>query len=91
MTPHANNEVARATINAIRRSRGEKPMSLDALRAAGAIEYVPFPPRLVGKYQSYTQADMGALRKAGYKAAFLGVEEGVGRYVNARLVAKTAV
>jgi ADP-L-glycero-D-manno-heptose 6-epimerase len=85
------NEVARATINAIRRSRGEKPMSLDELRAAGAIEYVPFPPRLVGKYQSYTQADMGALRTAGYRTAFLGVEEGVGRYVNARLAAKTAV
>jgi ADP-L-glycero-D-manno-heptose 6-epimerase len=85
------NEVARATINAIRRSRGEKPMSLDELRAAGAIEYVPFPPRLVGKYQSFTQADMGALRTAGYRTAFLGVEEGVGRYVNARLAAKTAV
>jgi ADP-L-glycero-D-manno-heptose 6-epimerase len=85
------NEVARATINASRRSRGEKPMSLDELRAAGAIEYVPFPPRLAGKYQSYTQADMGALRTAGYRTAFLGVEEGVGRYVNARLAAKTAV
>jgi ADP-L-glycero-D-manno-heptose 6-epimerase len=85
------NEVARATLNAIRRSRGEKPMSLDELRAAGAIEYVPFPPQLVGKYQSYTQADMGALRKAGYKTAFLGVEEGVGRYVEARLAAKRAV
>ena len=85
------NEVARATINAIRRSRGEKPLSLDELRAAGAIEYVPFPPQLVGKYQSYTQADMGALRKAGYKTAFLSVEEGVGRYVDARLAAKSAV
>jgi ADP-L-glycero-D-manno-heptose 6-epimerase len=85
------NDVARATINAIRRSRGEKPLSLDELRAAGAIEYVPFPPQLVGKYQSYTQADMGALRKAGYKTAFLGVEEGVGRYVETRLAAKSAV
>jgi ADP-L-glycero-D-manno-heptose 6-epimerase len=52
---------------------------------------VPFPPQLVGKYQSYTQADMGALRKAGYKTAFLGVEEGVGRYVETRLAAKSAV
>jgi ADP-L-glycero-D-manno-heptose 6-epimerase len=79
------NEVARATVNAIRRSRGETPLSLDEMLAAGAIEYVPFPPQLVGKYQSYTQADMGALRKAGYKHAFLDVAEGVGRYVEARL------
>jgi ADP-L-glycero-D-manno-heptose 6-epimerase len=81
------NEVARATINAIRRSRGEKPMSLDELRAAGAVEYVPFPPQLVGKYQSFTQADMGALRKAGYKPAFMDVAQGVGRYVEARVKA----
>ena len=81
------NDVARATINAIRRSRGEKPLALDALREAGAIEYVPFPPQLVGKYQSYTQADMAALRKAGYSAPFLTVEQGVGRYVDARLAA----
>jgi ADP-L-glycero-D-manno-heptose 6-epimerase len=81
------NDVAAATINAIRRSRGEKPLALGELRAAGAIEYIPFPPQLVGKYQSYTQADMAALRKAGYKAPFLGVEEGVGRYVDARWAA----
>jgi ADP-L-glycero-D-manno-heptose 6-epimerase len=79
------NEVARATINAIRRSRGEKPLSLAELRSAGAIEYVPFPAQLVGKYQSFTQADVSALRGAGYTLPFLGVEEGVGRYVDARL------
>jgi ADP-L-glycero-D-manno-heptose 6-epimerase len=79
------NEVARATINAIRRSRGEKPLSLAELRSAGAIEYVPFPAQLVGKYQSFTQADVSALRGAGYTLPFLGVEEGVGRYVDARI------
>jgi len=81
------NDVAHATVNAIRRARGETPLALEALRAAGAIEYVPFPAQLVGKYQSYTQADLGALRKAGYAQPFLGVEEGVGRYVAARLAA----
>ena len=79
------NEVARATINAIRRSRGEKSLSLDELRAAGAIEYVPFPQQLVGKYQSYTQADVSALRAAGYETPFLTVEQGVTRYVDQRL------
>ena len=79
------NDVARATLNAIRRSRGERELSLEELRAAGAIEYVPFPAQLVGKYQSFTQADMSALRAAGYQRAFLDVQEGVGRYVASRL------
>jgi ADP-L-glycero-D-manno-heptose 6-epimerase len=84
------NEVARATINALRAAAGERPLTLDQLRAAGAIEYIPFPPQLVGKYQSYTEADVTALRKAGYAAPFLAVEEGVGRYVAARLAAGEA-
>ena len=46
--------------------------------------------QLVGKYQSYTQADMGALRAAGYGEKFLDVEEGVGRYVAARMAAPKA-
>jgi len=79
------NEVARATINAIRRSRGDKPLSMGELRSSGAIEYIAFPPQLVGKYQSHTQADMTALRAAGYELEFLGVEAGVGRYVDERL------
>ena len=82
------NDVARATINAIRRSRGEKSLSLDELRAAGAIEYVPFPQQLVGKYQSFTQADVSALRAAGYEAPFLTVEQGVTRYVDQRLASR---
>ncbi|MGE5095686.1 MAG: ADP-glyceromanno-heptose 6-epimerase [Betaproteobacteria bacterium] len=84
------NAVAHATINAIRSSRDEPDLSLEQLRAGGAIEYIPFPAQLVGKYQSYTQADVGALRAAGYDTPFLGVEEGVGRYVAARLRAGEA-
>jgi ADP-L-glycero-D-manno-heptose 6-epimerase len=79
------NEVARSTINAIRRSRGEKALGLAQLLSAGAIEYVAFPAQLVGKYQSYTQADVAALRAAGYDHPFLGVEQGVARYVGARI------
>jgi len=84
------NDVARATVNAIRKSRGEREMTLAELKAAGAIEYVPFPPQLVGKYQSYTQADMARLREAGYREPFLTVDEGVGRYVGRRLAAEGA-
>jgi ADP-L-glycero-D-manno-heptose 6-epimerase len=79
------NEVAHATINALRRSRGEKEQSLEELGRTGAIEYIPFPPQLVGKYQSYTEADIAALRATGYAAPFLSVAEGVGRYVEARI------
>ena len=82
------NDVACATVNAVRRSRGEAPLSLAMLRESGAIEYIPFPPQLVGKYQSFTQADVSALRSAGYGAAFLSVDEGVGRYVASRLAAE---
>ena len=82
------NDVAAATINAIRRSRGESALSIEALRRSGAIEYIAFPATLVGKYQSYTQADVAALRGGGYDAPFFDVEEGVGRYVASRLAAK---
>ena len=79
------NDVAAATINAVRRARGEKALTLEALRKSGAIEYIAFPPALVGKYQSYTQADLSALRAAGYVAPFADVETGVARYVDTRL------
>ena len=79
------NDVACATVNAVRRSRGEAPLSAAQLRESGAIEYIAFPAQLVGKYQSYTQADVGTLRAAGYAEPFLSVEEGVGRYVAARI------
>ena len=51
------------------------------------IRYIPFPDALKGKYQSHTQADLTRLRAAGYKQKFLTVQEGVSRYVNARLTA----
>ncbi len=79
------NDVAHATVNAIRRSRGEPALALEDLLRAGAVEYIPFPAQLVGKYQSYTQADISALRRAGYAGRFLPVAEGVGRYVDARI------
>lgn len=74
------NDVAVATVNACRAARGEAALSLDEMVARGLVEYVPFPDALRGKYQSYTQADLGRLREAGYDAAFAGVAEGVSRY-----------
>ena len=75
------NDVAVATINAVRASRGESALDLEALRSQSLIEYISFPLGLKDKYQSYTQADIAQLRRAGYNAPFLNVEQGVGRYV----------
>ena len=76
------NDVAVATINACRRLERKPAASLDELKALGAIEYVSFPDALKGKYQSYTEADINALREADYQAPFLSVAEGVERYVD---------
>lgn len=77
----AFNDVAVATVNACRGLEGKAALDLAGLVGAGAIEYIPFPEALVGKYQSFTQADISALRNAGYADEFLSVEQGVSRYV----------
>jgi len=79
------NAVAAATINACRAADGAPAQSFAELHRAGAIEYIAFPPALVGKYQSYTQADLGQLRAGGYAAAFLSIEDGVARCVKSLL------
>ncbi|MGB8433360.1 MAG: ADP-glyceromanno-heptose 6-epimerase [Burkholderiales bacterium] len=82
-TGHAQtfNEVAVATVNACRAAEGKGALDLAELKQQGAIEYIPFPDALRGKYQSFTEADLTALRRTGYDAPFLPVEEGVARYV----------
>ncbi|MDZ4261085.1 MAG: ADP-glyceromanno-heptose 6-epimerase [Pseudomonadota bacterium] len=47
----------------------------------GTLEYIPFPEHLVGRYQSFTEAEISALRGAGYTASFKSVEEGVSEYM----------
>ncbi len=74
------NNVALASVNACRRARGEAELSLDEMVAQGILEYIPFPDALKGKYQSYTCADIGQLRAAGYAEEFLTVAEGIARY-----------
>jgi ADP-L-glycero-D-manno-heptose 6-epimerase len=75
------NDVARHVINACRAHDGQPPLGLAELVRAGAIEYTEFPPQLAGKYQSFTQADLTALRAAGYRAPMTDVETGVRNYV----------
>ena len=79
------NDVAVATINACRRSKGDPALSLADLHAQGIIEYIAFPEALKGKYQSFTEAEVSNLRAAGYDLPFLTVEEGTSRYVERRI------
>lgn len=51
-------------------------------RGDASIQYIPFPDHLKGAYQSYTQADISALRAAGYEGRFHTVEEGVRQYLD---------
>jgi ADP-L-glycero-D-manno-heptose 6-epimerase len=76
------NDVALATVNAARAHAGEAALPLDALVALGLVEYTPFPDALVGKYQSFTQADLGALRATGCDHVFADVATGVRAYVD---------
>jgi ADP-L-glycero-D-manno-heptose 6-epimerase len=48
----------------------------------GAIRYVPFPPELESSYQSFTEANLSALREAGYDAPFDDVRSGVRKYLD---------
>jgi ADP-L-glycero-D-manno-heptose 6-epimerase len=72
------NDVATAVVNALRDGA-----AIDTATAAGQglIEYIPFPEALRGKYQCYTQADLGALRAAGCDHSFADVATGVARYM----------
>jgi ADP-L-glycero-D-manno-heptose 6-epimerase len=79
------NAVAAATINACRTAAGEPALSFDDLHRGGAIEYIPFPAELVGKYQSFTQADLSQLREAGYTAPTIAIDDGVPRYIRSLL------
>jgi ADP-L-glycero-D-manno-heptose 6-epimerase len=60
------NEVAKAVI---------------AYHGRGKIAYIPFPEHLQGCYQSFTEANLEALRAAGYAQPFKSVEQGVRLYM----------
>ena len=52
-----------------------------AYHKKGQIEYIPFPDKLKGRYQAFTQADLTNLRAAGYDKPFKTVAEGVTEYM----------
>jgi ADP-L-glycero-D-manno-heptose 6-epimerase len=49
--------------------------------AKGRVQYVDFPEDLPAAYQSFTEADISALREAGYRKPFTGLELGIRKYL----------
>jgi len=79
------NDVAVTVVNTLREADGHAALPLDELVAQGLLRYIPFPDDLKGRYQSYTQADVSHLRKAGFEAPMRNVQTGVAEYVRAWL------
>ena len=77
------NDVALAVVNTLRKAQDAAPLSLEDAVRGGMIDYIGFPDALQGKYQSYTQADLSALRNAGCEHAFANVQTGVTEYMQA--------
>ena len=77
------NDVAVATVNAARARRGDaEALPLAELVGQGLIEYIAFPEALVGKYQSFTQADLTRLRATGCAHRFADVATGIRAYTD---------
>jgi ADP-L-glycero-D-manno-heptose 6-epimerase len=65
----------------------EVAKAIIAWHGRGAIRYIPFPDELKSRYQSFTEADISALRGAGYARPFRDVRAGIKDYLDA-LVAR---
>lgn len=75
------NDVALSVVNAHLANQSKSELTLPQAVSQGLIEYVDFPEALKGKYQSYTQADLTLLKKAGCHHEFTSVQAGVHQYV----------
>jgi len=73
------NDVATSVLNTL---EGAEKITAQWV-AENKIQYIEFPQALVGKYQSYTKADLSNLTATGeYTKDFSTVEQGVNRYVD---------
>lgn len=79
------NDVATTTLNTL---EGVEKTTAQWV-AENKLRYIDFPQALVGKYQSYTKADLTNLTITGdYNKTFATVEEGVKHYVSALQAAR---
>lgn len=85
------NDVALAVVQTLQKLKGHTiPLSLEQALSQELLDYMAFPSTLVGKYQSYTQADLSALRAAGCELPFADVATGVASYMSALAAQKTS-
>jgi ADP-L-glycero-D-manno-heptose 6-epimerase len=56
-----------------------------AMEKALAVDYIPMPEAIRGKYQYFTEAKMDRLHEAGYDKPFMTLEEGVADYIKGYL------
>jgi len=73
------NDIAVAVVNNLKPQAGA--LALDAIVEQKLLEYVAFPDKLKGKYQSFTQANIAKLRAIGYDKPFYDVSAGVTAYI----------
>ena len=79
-----NNHRARGIFNVgTGRSRSFNDIARQLIdrHARGRVQYVDFPEDLPAAYQSFTEADISALREAGYRKPFTGLELGIRKYL----------
>jgi ADP-L-glycero-D-manno-heptose 6-epimerase len=62
------------------RSFADLAATVQTLEPEGQVETIPFPEHLVGKYQTFTEANVERLRKAGYDRPMTSLEDGVRQY-----------
>lgn len=74
------NDIAVAVVNNLKPEAGA--LGLDAIVEQKLLEYVTFPDKLKGKYQSFTQANIAKLRAIGYDKPFYDVSAGVTAYIS---------
>ena len=70
----------RGVVNAgsgVSRSFNDVARALMAVHGKAAIEYIPFPADLEGRYQHFTEADLTGLRKLGCGLKPTALEEGI--------------
>lgn len=84
------NDVAMSVVNCLREHAGQSVLPLQDLVDQDIIRYIAFPEDLKGRYQSHTQADLSALRQAGYTKPFRDVQTGVSDYIN-QLIARRRI
>ena len=74
-------QIASVVINALRAHQGQEALTLQALKANGLLAFAPAPEGPHGKLSTSGQADLNALRGAGFQQMLTDMPTGVAHYV----------